>query len=134
MPIAIVPSTHVDPVWPTVAPFLEKALYTGHDECTIEQLRMMVTDKRLHLLVTEGSDGVTGAATIEFENLPNKRIAFVTAIGGRGLINTANFEDLKHWCRSMGASEIRAHAGDAQARLNARVGFVKRSNVVGVDL
>lgn len=131
MELELIPRTHVDQVWPVVAPMLEPALAT---ECSIDQLRMLVVRGESHLIVMLEDGAVVGATTVEFTNYPNKRIAVGGAFGGRGVCTQEVFDQIKQWCKSMGASEFRTYCKDAQARLYARVGMEKIYNVVGVQL
>lgn len=136
MNLQLVPHTHIDTVWPTVAPLLAQACTSkaACGEITIEQMRMAIVEKVKHLVVALEGEVIVGAGTIEFLQYPQKRVALISALGGRGLCDQAAFDTVKEWCKSMGASELRVYAKDAQFRLFARVGLVKLYNTLGVEL
>jgi len=134
MNLQLVPHTHIDQVWPTVAPMLDRAVETGHGEVTIDQIRMRIVNKEVHLIVFLDAEIIKGATTVEFQSYPNKRIELGGVFGGSGVCTVEHFESIKQWCREMGASEFRTYAGEAQARLYKRIGMDKLYNVVGVAL
>lgn len=136
MTLTLIPHTHVDLVWGQVAPLIERSCAdkASGGEWTVDQVRMAVVEKAKHLIVSLEDDIVTAAATVEFVNYPNKRVAYLGSLGGRDIVSVEVFEKIKGWCREMGASELRAYAKEAQARLYAKVGMGKLYNVVGVEL
>lgn len=137
MNLILVPHTHVDQFWPTVGPMIAKACEdkASCGEITPDQVRMAIVRQEKHLLVAlSESEEVAGAWTVEFLNYPNLRVAFVGALGGRGVLRQDVVDQVKQWCKLMGASELRCYAKDAQARLYGRVGMVKIYDVLGAKL
>lgn len=116
---------HIQPVhpdyvcqsWAQVAPFLGAALKHSAGEYNLDQLKVMLTTGTQALLVTTDGERVTGAITVAFENYPNDRIAFVTAVGGRLITSDDLWEQFLAWCRNMGATKIRGAAHKSVARL-----------------
>jgi hypothetical protein len=74
------------------------------------------------LLLTDG-EMVKGAATVSIEQFPNRRIAFVTALGGEGVVHEQCFALLAEWAESVGCDAVRGAFRPAMARLVGRVGF-----------
>src|SRR3990167_5085939 len=70
-------------MWPKVEDMLEAALKHSAGEYTAEQLKVMLVNGSQFLLVAEDGEKIHGAAAIAFQNFPNDRIAFMTAIGGK---------------------------------------------------
>lgn len=136
MRLQLVPYTHVDQVWPTVAPLLARACgeKAADGEYTIDQIRMAIVQKDRHLVIGLEGEEIVGAATIEFQQFPQKRVALISALGGKGVVSAEALTTVKDWCRGMGASELRVFAKDAQARLFSKVGLTKVYEMMGVPL
>jgi hypothetical protein len=77
----------------------------------------MLTSGVQHLLVAEINGEVHGAATICFEQYPNERIAFVTAIGGYMIANKDIWKQFENWCKNNGCTKVRGFAFESVARL-----------------
>lgn len=134
MNLQLIQSTHVDQFWDIAKPMLEAAIAKNHGEATIDQLKMQVSSKAAHLVLSE-TDGIfSGAAVIEFEQQPNIRIAHISYLGGKGIITDEAAMQLGEWCKSMGASELRAFCGESQARLFGRVGYQEIYRVMRLPL
>lgn len=129
--------THINPiyldaVWPKVVGLLSSAVAKAKGEITLDQLRYQVLSGRAHLLVTEDSGEVVSAATVEFVNYPNFRVAYCSFMAGS--TGSGQFEALKNWAVEQGASRIDCWTDDATARLFSRFGFAKQYNVLRVEL
>jgi hypothetical protein len=55
--------------------------------------------------------------SVEFNNRPNDRVMFITALGGNGIVNDETFSQVESWAKSQGATKASAWAQEAQARL-----------------
>jgi hypothetical protein len=86
------------------------------------------------LLVAVDDNSVHGAATVDFYNRPNDRVAFLTAIGGRLISSPETFEQLKTLLRGLGATCIEGAARESIARLWSRYGFEEKYRIVGAKL
>lgn len=125
----------LDGLWPQIAELLAPALACNRGEATLSQVRMQLAYGHAHLLAWSESDPLKGGvAVIEFVQHPNRRIAHISYIGGRGIVRAEVFEHVKAWCKQQGASEIRALCDDAHARLFARQGMTDIYRMVGVAL
>lgn len=125
----------VQKLWPVVGPMLERALVHSGGEYSAEHLRMMLVRNEQVLLVAVSDEKPIGAATVEFANFPNDRIAFITAIGGRMIAKQESFEQLKEWCRLNGCTKIRGAANEAVARLwKQRFDMKERYRIVEAEL
>lgn len=123
----------LDDVWPTVAPLLARAVACNRGEASIDQVRAQVVYGQAELLVAQGDDGAAlGAAIVQFVSHPGYRVANVSYLAGR--TSPAMFEELKRWCRSMGASKLQGIGSEATARLWSRYGFEKAYVIVRADL
>lgn len=135
MKLQYVPLEWVNYTWDKVEGFISSALVYADGEYTVDQVKSMVTQGKWALLVaTDDTGEICGAATVEFFNRPNNRVAFITAIGGRLVSSKDTFEQLQTYARSMGATAIEGAARESIARLWRRYGFREKYRIVGVNL
>ena len=122
---------HVHQTWPLVEEYIASAQKHGGDDYTLDQIKVYVGQGQWVLLVAADEEGkLHGAATVNFINMPNDRIAFVTFIGGKLISNQDTFEQLKRVLKSFGATKIQGAAREAIARLWSRYGFEERYIIV----
>lgn len=107
----------VQQAWPLIGGMLERALQFSGGEYSAEHLRMMLTRGDQVLFVAMEKDKVIGAATVEFMNCPNDRVALITAIAGRLISRPDLFEELKILLRHYGCTKLKGEARSAVARL-----------------
>jgi len=125
---------HVHHVWNIVEGFISSALEHSQGDYTLEQVKTLVTMGNWTLLVAVDDNGVHGAATVDFYNRPNDRVAFLTAIGGRLISSPETFEQLKTLLKGLGATCIEGAARESVARLWSRYGFEEKYRIVGAKL
>ena len=126
-----IPPNHVCQKWPLVEQYVVEALKYGAGEYSAEQLKVMLTQGVQALLVALDGDTVVGAATVAFENYPNDRIGFITAIGGKFISTPELWDQLHDWMRGQGCTKIRGAARPAIARLwKQKFGFEQRYIIV----
>lgn len=130
-----VPLRFVQQVWPKVEAMLAAALSYAAGEYTTDQLKALVATGAQSLLVAvDDQNEIHGACTIAFEAYPNHRVAFMTAIGGRFVINPNTHEQLKDWCRANGATLFRSACRNSVARLLRRMGMSERYTIMEIPL
>lgn len=137
MNIQYVPLHLIHHVWDKVAGFLSAALeQSGADEYNVDQLKVMVVDGSQELYVAVGENGeLQGAATVKFTNHPNMRLAFITALGGKFILNPESWKQFSALLQAHGATRIRAAARESVARLWSRCTNCRdKYTVVEVDL
>ena len=135
MKIQYVAAEWVNYTWGKVEGFIASALVHSDRDYTPEQAKVLVTQGRWALIVAVDDSGVIhGAATVEFFNRPDDRVAFITAIGGKLVSSEDTFEQLRAYARSMGATAIEGAARESIARLWQRYGFKEKYRIVGVKL
>lgn len=135
MKIQYVALEWVNYTWDKVEGFIANALAHSNGDYTVEQAKVFVTQGKWALIVAVDDFGdIHGAATVEFFNRPDDRVAFITTIGGRLVSNADTFEQLKTYARSMGATAIEGAARESIARLWQRYGFKEKYRIVGVKL
>lgn len=108
---------YLQTVWPVVKPMLEKALDYSAGEYNVDQMKVFIAQGNWALLIAEQDEAIIGACVVCFENYPNDRIAFVTAIGGRFVIRKDLFDQLAQWAKSMGCTKVRGAVRESVSKL-----------------
>ena len=135
MKVEQVSPQYIHQVWPDVVRFIEDALQYGCGEYNADQMKVMILRGEQILLVAVEENAVKGAATVQFIDYPNYRVAYVTSIGGRLIANKDMFKELTDWCKFNGASKIQGAARESIERLWKRLfNFERRYVIVEKDL
>lgn len=123
-------------IWPNVKDFLEDALSHGAGEYTAEQLKVLLIRKDQVLLVAaDEQNTIRGAATVQFIDYANYRVAFITAIGGKLISSAENFGQLVDFCKANGATKIQGAARESIERLWKKLfKFERRYVIVEKDI
>jgi hypothetical protein len=130
-----VPVEYVHQVWSSVESFIEEALKFGEDDYTIDQARAYLADGSWLLLVASDEEKIIhGACAVRISNMPNYRVAFVIAIGGKLISNDDTFFQLCNILKVFGATKIQGVARDSIVRLWKRYGFKERYTLVEVEI
>ena len=121
--------------WPLAESYILEAIPYGGGDYTIDQVRLLVnTGQWLLLVAVDENNQVQGAATVNFMNYPNDRIAFITFIGGKLISNQETFTQMCAILKANGATKVQGMARPAIARLWSRYGFEERTTLVEVKL
>jgi len=126
---------HFHQTWPLVEGFLAEALKWGEDDYTAEQAKTyLARGEWLLVVAVDEESAIKGAAAVNFFNMPNDRIAFVIAIGGKLISNQDTYQQFSELLKSYGATKIQGAAREAIARLWTRYGFKERYRIVEAKL
>jgi hypothetical protein len=121
--------------WPLVESFLAEALKWGEDDYTAEQAKgYLARGDWLLVVAVDEENTIHGAAAVNFFNMPNDRVAFVIAIGGKLISNKDTYAQFSALLKSYGATKIQGAAREAIARLWTRYGFKERYRIVEARL
>ena len=121
--------------WPLVEGFLAEALKWGEDDYTVEQAKgMLARGDWLLVVAVDEENKIHGASAVNFFNMPNDRVAFVIAIGGKLISNQDTYKQFSALLKSYGATKIQGAAREAIARLWTRYGFKERYRIVEARL
>jgi hypothetical protein len=121
--------------WPLVEDFLAEALKWGEDDYTVEQAKANLASGTWMLVVAVDEENkIHGASAVNFFNMPNDRVAFVIAIGGKLISNKDTYAQFSALLKSYGATKIQGAAREAIARLWTRYGFKERYRIVEAKL
>ena len=130
-----VPIQYVHAAWPKVEWFIASALEYSDGEYTPEQAKVFVANGQWALFVAVNEENeVKGAACVQFNNMPNDRVAFIMALGGRGILNPACWEQLRDAVRLNGATCIQGACRASVTRLWARCGAREKYRIVEARL
>ena len=129
MQIQEVPIQYVNMIWPSVEGFLASAIPYSDGDITLDETKSYCVNGVWKLLVAVDENNVVqGGATLHFFNRFNHRVAFITTIGGKGILTPENFSQFSDILRSNGATCIEGSVRDSLMRLAARFGARKKSN------
>ena len=116
--VKVVAPNFIYDVWKDVESFLNASINVSGGDFTLDQLKFSLGRGEQTLLVSVNEQNViNGAMTVEFNNRPNDRVMFITALGGNGIVNDETFSQVETWAKSHGATKASAWAQEAQARL-----------------
>jgi hypothetical protein len=90
------------------------------------------TEARCTPFVKDGA--LVGAASVTFQNQRNARVAFVTAIGGKGLADREAAAQFFELLRRGGATRVAGAGRDSIVRLWAQLGLKKKYAVFEGEL
>jgi hypothetical protein len=117
--------------WPLVEPFLADALKWGGDDYTVEQAKVyLARGDWLLVVAVDEENTIHGAAAVNFNNMPNDRVAFVVAIGGKLISSQDTYAQFTALLKAHGATKIQGAARESIARLWTRYGFKERYRIV----
>lgn len=136
MKIQYVDLAFVHVMWDQIAPFLQMSLDGGGThEYTLDQVKVRVVDGAWQVLVAVDDDNVIqGAAAVHLFNRPDARVGYINMLGGKFVTGVDEFEQLKTYFRSQGATCVEASARESAARLFSRCGLKEKYRVLGVKL
>jgi hypothetical protein len=135
MELKVVNQAFIHQTWPLVEEYLTAAAKVSNDDYTADQVKALLANGSWLLLVaTDEENNITGAGSVSFSNMPNDRVAFITAIGGKGIVNPDIYEQLCTVLKGYGATKIQCAARDSAARLYEGVGFKKKHIILEVTL
>ena len=116
--VKVVAPNFIFDVWKDIESFLNASINVSGGDFTLDQLKFSLGRGEQTLLVSVNEQNViNGAMTVEFNNRPNDRVMFITALGGNGIVNDETFSQVESWAKSQGATKASAWAQEAQARL-----------------
>ena len=116
--VKVVAPNFIYDVWKDVESFLNASINVSGGDFTLDQLKFSLGRGEQTLLVSVNDQNIiNGAMTVEFNNRPNDRVMFITALGGSGIVNDETFSQVETWAKSQGATKASAWAQETQARL-----------------
>lgn len=129
-----VPIQFIHAAWPKVERFIASALEYSQGDYSLDQAKVMLANGHWALYVATDGDEVKGAAAVQFNNMPNDRVAFVIAIGGKLMTSHDTWGQFTSLLKSNGATYVEGAARESIARLWTRYGFEEKYRIVGVRI
>ena len=134
MKIQHVDVNYVNQLWPQVEKFIDAAL-AYQDDYNIEHVKVFISNGTWTLIVAIDEDGIIhGAATIQFYNRPNDRVAFVVTMGGRLITGHEAYAQFTDLLKAFGATYIEGASRASAARLWERFGLKEKYRIAGAKL
>ena len=130
MRLTRIPAEQIAQKWHEIEPFLSSGLEWSHGDFSAEHAKVYLTTNQWILIGVFDGNEIKGAMTVSFSNLPNDRVAFITAIGGKNITSMDTFEQFKAILKAFGATKIQGSVRQSVARLWRRLGFQERSIIV----
>ena len=135
MRIEVVHPDHFQYAWPLVEQYISSALEYSCGEYTTEQAKVYLASGAWTLYVAVDDAGsLRGAGAVQFNNMPNDRVAFVMAIGGKLFTSQDTWQQFVDLLKARGATRVEGAARESIARLWKRYGFEEKYRIVGVAL
>jgi hypothetical protein len=126
-----VPTDYCAQVWPNVTKYIDDARQYAGDDYTLDQIKGLVCSGQWMLLVAVDEQGaIHGAAAVNFINMPNDRIAFVTFIGGKLISSKDTYAQMVQIFKQFGATKIQGAVRESMAIFSHRYGFEERYKIV----
>lgn len=117
--------------WPLVENFIADALKWASDDYTLDQVKSLLAKGDWLLVVAvDKNNSVRGASAINIFNMPNDRVAFVVAMGGRLICNNDTFDQFVKILKGFGATKLQGAARESAARLYAKFGLKERYRIM----
>ena len=121
MKLIPIPAHHTDAAWNDGAQTLDESCA---EECTIDQLKMLVARGERQLVRMDSEGKKVGWAVFRVDALPNFRVMHVTNLVAHNAHFEQFFSEVKSLAESLGCSRVRCCAKPAQARLyQMKLGF-----------
>ena len=136
--INVVPTQYMHQTWPLVRGFIEDALTKGDPGIPLYSLDNILQylvngDWELFIAVEDGK--VIGSTTVSYINYPLQRIAVITTVGGRHIIDKRSFSEFMQILKTQrGVTLVQAFGRESIVRLWRRYNFKTRNTLVELPL
>jgi hypothetical protein len=117
----------VNQTWPLVEELFVKANKYDAGDYTIDQIKALLADGSWLLLVAVDEENtIHGAASLNFYNMPNYRVGFITAMAGKAIVNEEVYGQVCAIAKANGATRVQCAARESAAKLYKQVGMQER--------
>ena len=121
--------------WPLVEELFIKANKHDAGDYTVDQIKALLASGSWLLLVAVDEDNkIHGAASIHFYNMPNYRVAFITAMAGKAVVTEDVYQQMCRLFKENGATRVQCAARESAARLYKQVGMEERHIIMEAKL
>tara|TARA_R110002167_G_scaffold317858_1_gene523467 strand:- start:15 stop:422 length:408 start_codon:yes stop_codon:yes gene_type:complete len=131
--VYVVPQHLIQQYWHYAEKYIAKALEKGSGEFTTDQLKLMCVHGQQTLLLSMEDEKCYNAATVQWINYPNDRVAYVTYAGGTKLKEIMN--QFIKWVKNNGGTSVQCSTGyKAIERLFERLNFKPKYRLMELKL
>jgi hypothetical protein len=117
----------VNQTWPLVEELFVKANKHDAGDYTVDQIKALLANGSWLLLVAvDEENAIHGAASLNFYNMPNYRVGFITAMAGKAIVNKEVYEQVCAIAKANGATRVQCAARESAAKLYKQVGMQER--------
>lgn len=127
----------LDHTWKQVVHLVEKGMLTSDGELTIEQIRLLIVQGRMLLLISKDirEQKIKAALVTELITFPNYRCMNIVSLAGDSLgLDDEDIKQLKQICRRYGATKLQGWTHPAMTRFLQKKGFNKKYDVIRMDI
>jgi hypothetical protein len=122
-------------VWPLVEDLFVKANKYDAGDYTLDQIKAFLANGSWVLLVAvDEENAIHGAASVNFYNMPNYRVGFITAMAGKAIVTEEVYGQLCSFIKANGATRVQCAARESAARLYKQVGMEERHIIMETKL
>jgi hypothetical protein len=133
--VRTVSTTIFHQVWPSIEELFVKANKHDVGDYTIDQIKAFLASGNWLLLVaTDEENKIHGVAAINFYNMPNYRVGFITAMAGKAIVNEDVYKQVCEILKANGATRVQCAARESAARLYKQVGMQERHIIMETQL
>ena len=126
---------YVHQTWELVKELFEKAAKQDSEDYTLDQIKGLLANGSWVLLVaTDDENTIHGAASVNFYNMPNYRVGFITAMAGRAIVNEDVYGQVCAFIKANGATRVQCAAKESAAKLYTQVGMQERHVIMETKL
>lgn len=121
--------------WGLVEELFAKANKYDTGDYTLDQIKAFLANGTWVLLVaTDEENVIHGVASINFYNMPNYRVGFITAMAGKAIVNEDVYGQVCNFIKANGATRVQCAARESAARLYKQVGMQERHVIMETKL
>jgi hypothetical protein len=121
--------------WGLVEELFVKANKYDTGDYTLDQIKAFLANGTWVLLVaTDEENVIHGVASINFYNMPNYRVGFITAMAGKAIVNEDVYGQVCNFIKANGATRVQCAARESAARLYKQVGMQERHVIMETKL
>ena len=122
-----VPVAYVNQTWPLVEGLFASANKYDAGDYTLDQIKaLLASGSWLLLVAVDEENNIHGVAALNFYNMPNYRVGFITAMAGKAIVNEDVYKQVCEIAKASGATRIQCAARESAARLYKQVGMQER--------
>jgi hypothetical protein len=126
---------YVHKVWPLVEELFKKANKHDAGDYTLDQIRgLLAAGSWVLLVATDEENVIHGVASVNFYNMPNYRVGFITASAGKAIANKEVYGQLCDFIKANGATRVQCAARESAARLYRQMGMEQRHIIMETKL